>query len=69
MCQNSYVILVCLLVWLHGATFGATIGDGFVKPFVVLTAMFFFPMFALWSMPSWRRLIVSFLYVVQFRTS
>jgi hypothetical protein len=43
-CNSSYIILVFLLVWLHGATFGATLGDGIIKPFLVLTVMYFMPM-------------------------
>ncbi len=61
-CGSSWIVLVCLLVWMHGATFGATLGDGVLKPLLILTLMFFAPIFALWSLPAMRRLLVALWY-------
>jgi hypothetical protein len=66
--SSTWVVLVCLLVWLHGASFGATLGDGVLKPLMVLTVMFFGPIIAVWSLPAARRLLVAFLYVTSRRS-
>ncbi len=61
---SSQVVLVCILTWLHGATFGAIIGDGFsvFVPLLVLTVVMFVPIISLWMLPNARRLVVAILY-------
>ena len=61
-CTNFWLFAICFLVWLHGATFGATLGEGVMLPFFVGTFIIFGPIMYLWNFHAARRVIAAFLY-------